>query len=229
MRNIRAFFNKVYDIEISDEEYYVEEEHCLDHICNKLLTMDSTNKKSFCRMIVDHLFYNLGCMEDFNKTFTGKDMEHFRDRVDNASEGTKYLASFLLQLSAILLFCDIKLNDICVECDHPILLPDEYSKNIYEKLYFREDLKRKNKKSAGAKTTQQVDVVRTLLRSAGVEYNNDVKLSEFIEWLCGGSADSIRKNGIVPNTGYENEEVLKEKFLNIGIRYDRGRVTQQNT
>ena len=26
-----------------------------------------------------------------------------------------------------------------------------------------------------------------------------------------------------------NEEVLKEKFLNIGIRYDRGRVTQQNT
>ena len=78
-------------------------------------------------------------------------------------------------------------------------------------------------------TTQQVDVVRTLLRSAGVEYNNDVKLSEFIEWLCGGSADSIRKNGIVPNTGYENEEVLKEKFLNIGIRYDRGRVTQQNT
>lgn len=47
MRNIRAFFNKVYDIEISDEEYYVEEEHCLDHICNKLLTMDSTNKKVF--------------------------------------------------------------------------------------------------------------------------------------------------------------------------------------
>lgn len=82
----------------------------------------------------------------------------------------------------------------------------------------------KLKKQAIAKATEQVDVIRTLFKSAGVEYNNDTKLSEFIEWLCGGSAGSIRKNALVPNVGFENEDVLKERFLEIGIKYSKGKI-----
>lgn len=85
----------------------------------------------------------------------------------------------------------------------------------------------KGKKPATAKTTEQVDVVRTLLKSAGVEANSDVNLSQFISWLCGGSAQSIRVNGLSPNTGYENEEVLKEKFALIGVEYEKGKIKQR--
>lgn len=80
------------------------------------------------------------------------------------------------------------------------------------------------KKVALANTTQQVDVIRTFIKSAGVEYNNDTALAKFISWLCGGTEDSVRKNGIVPNTGYGNENELKKQFASIGIDYDKGTI-----
>lgn len=80
------------------------------------------------------------------------------------------------------------------------------------------------KKLPRAKTTEQVDVIRTFIKSAGVKYKDDTALAEFISWLCGGTEDSVRKNGIVPNTGYGNEKELKKQFANIGIDYDKGTI-----
>lgn len=92
------------------------------------------------------------------------------------------------------------------------------------KVIFLAEVGRCSKKVALANTTQQVDVIRTFIKSAGVEYNNDTALAKFISWLCGGTEDSVRKNGIVPNTGYGNENELKKQFASIGIDYDKGTI-----
>ena len=99
-----------------------------------------------------------------------------------------------------------------------IVLTEPNESQVYDRRCFRK------KKEPTATTPEQVDVIRTLLKSAGVEYSSDVDLAKFISWLCGGTEFSIRNNGLVPNIGYGNEEVLKEKFALIGIKYEKGKI-----
>lgn len=231
MDKLREFYECVYDLD--EEALMIKMLECLDHIRNKLLVLDDNNKKIYCRMIVSHTWDYLSGLEDFPDVFIGEDLEHLSDRVHNSENlGTEMLFSFFIWLSDSFYLCGISLNNICEELNCPVLLPNEYSRMSYEVMRngLRLDATKKSggrKKTAEANITEQADVIRTLIKSAGLKYNSDSNLSVFISWLCGGNSESIRQKGLSQNTGFQNEETLKEKFSIIGLTYEKGNVNNE--
>lgn len=80
----------------------------------------------------------------------------------------------------------------------------------------------KTKQPPKATIPEQVDVVQTLLRGANITNYDNTKLAEFVSWLCGGSAETIRQR--ISSVGYDNEEALKEKFALLKVKYNEGKI-----
>lgn len=228
MRELREFYSDVIDCD--ENKLILRGPNLISRIGDKLLTLDDGNKKLYCRIIVNFTWEFLSVTEEFSEVFTGEDLENLNARVfDSEVPGISLLYSFFCDLSNLFYLCGISLYDTCLELEFPPLLPDRniklYDYKEREKSKF--DITKKTsvtKKNAGAKVTEQADVVRTLLNSAGVKYNSDSNLADFISWLCGGSSETIRQRGLSQNTGFDNEETLKKKFSMIGIEYSRGKL-----
>jgi len=217
MENIRKYINYLNSLDLDEEGVYAKEDECIDAVTNKLLSMSENNQKAYCRVILEFIWsyvYPSDACSALN------DIDNYNPNKDEnvVVRNTIY---FIYRLGTIFSCVNIDMNKESISLGYVEILPkgfNELYKNIQNS---------GRKKSPTAKTTEQVDVIRTLLKSAGVEYSSDVDLSKFISWLCGGSADSIRNNGLVPNTSYENEESLKEKFALIGIEYEKGKIKQR--
>ena len=219
MENIRKYFEYLDSPELNEDEMYIKADKCIDEVTNKMLSMSENNQKAYCRVILDFIWgYVYGC--DLGTPLDNIEKYDLLSHDDHT--GRREAMWFLNSLCLLFRNFGIDMNKESINMGYSKI--SKYETNG-EQEYNRQRLNRK--KAATAKTTEQVDVIRTLLKSAEVEYSSDVNLAKFISWLCGGSADSIRNNGLVPNIGYENEEVLKEKFALIGIEYEKGKIKQR--
>lgn len=218
MENIRKYVEYVYSSDFDKEGCYIKMFECVDAVTNKLVTMNDSNQKAYSRIILNYI-WNYMCVEgEFSDAINNIDNYDIAGNDDETSE----LIYFLYELSDVFKCFGISLNQESINLGYKkIVLTEPNESQVYDRRYFRK------KKEPTATTPEQVDVIRTLLKSAGIEYSSDVDLAKFISWLCGGTEFSIRNNGLVPNTGYENEEVLKEKFALIGIEYEKGRIKQR--
>lgn len=82
-----------------------------------------------------------------------------------------------------------------------------------------------SKKELEATAKMKCDVITALIKTSGYELPTDKALSSFISWLCGGSAESIRQNGLSRYLlGTENQEIIKAKFESIGMLYENGEI-----
>ena len=212
MENIRKYFSFIYTTDDEDEMMYSELE-TIGAVSNKLLLMSEANQKAYCRVILKQINDWIGVDEELQLVINGS------KKPDIWEHSILYLSILLNDLFDCF---NIDMRQEAKLLGYNEIIPEYLEKAVVKRGTFRH--REIRKKFATAKTKEQVDVIRTLLRSAGVEYSSDVNLAQFISWLCGGSADSIRNNGLVPNTGYENEEVLKEKFALIGIKYEKGKI-----
>ena len=156
-------------------------------------------------------------INDFDESNTISDEEDIVLHLDNEID---VMVEFILEIEDLFNSCDLSLNDHLTALQVPSDMVQRKAKDVLAQTVLR-------KKLPSAKATEQVDVITTLLNKCNIKYSNDKDLSEFISWLCGGSAESIRQNGIIKNTGYNNEEVLKEKFASIGITYDKGKINNE--
>lgn len=240
MENIRRYIETVYGEFESFEQLAVIREECICLIANKLLTMDSTNKELYAKMISKYLdsMHNycsinetyvtsndrfvrlknrLNEINDFDESNTISDEEDIVLHLDNEID---VMVEFIFEIEDLFNSCDLSLNDHFTALQVPSDMIHQKAKDALSQKVLR-------KKLPSAKATEQVDVITTLLNNCNIKYSNDKDLSEFISWLCGGSAESIRQNGIIKNTGYNNEKVLKEKFASIGITYDKGKINNE--
>lgn len=220
MENIRKYIDYLDSLNLDENEVYTKENECIDAVTNKLLSMNENNQKAYCRVIIEFIWSYVYSGDAYSAL---DDIDNY-DISDEKDDEVRNTISFFFSLQSIFKCFNIDINQESISLGYRKISPI----NIDEPLEYNIQNSRKKKPST-AKTTEQVDVIRTLLKSAGVEANSDVNLSKFISWLCGGSADSIRNNGLVPNTGYENEEVLKEKFALIGIEYEKGKIKKRTS
>ena len=227
MKQLKEYINNVMSSFAPDGSYDVFKAmsytiQYTDYVAEKLLTLNENSQKAYCRLILDYIWIGCNSYKEFQ--IIANDIENYELLSENSPFDE--ILNCLLRLHEIFSYFGIDLNKESIALNHKKLVSQRSIKNGSSILLQRLD-NVKGKKTATAKTTEQVDVIRTLLKSAGVEYSADVNLAKFISWLCGGSADSIRINGLVPNTGYENEEVLKDKFALIGIEYEKGKIEQK--
>lgn len=82
-----------------------------------------------------------------------------------------------------------------------------------------------SKRESGATVKMKCDVITAIIKALGYEQPTGRALSLFIAWLCGGSAENIRQNGLSQYLlGSENQEIIKAKFNSIGISYENGEI-----
>ena len=217
----------------------------VEKIANKLFSMCKEDREIYVKLIVSLIDnYHLICYDrielityEISDAFTNERIEckgnvyieTFNKDDFDISCVVNDIDFFIESLFCLFLDFGIDVHSIIDKSKEKAPLYNEYErmKEICEKAaesYIFSRSGKVRKKVALANTTQQVDVIRTFIKSAGVEYNNDTALAKFISWLCGGTEDSVRKNGIVPNTGYGNENELKKQFASIGIDYDKGTI-----
>lgn len=220
MENIRKYIDYLGSLDLDENEVYIKENECIDAVTNKLLSMNENNQKAYCRVIIEFIWSYVYSGDAYSAL---NDIDNY-DMFNDENVELRYTMSLLFALQLTFECFNIDMNQESISLGYRKILP-----NSINKLHDYNIQNFKRKKSPTAKTTEQVDVIRTLLKSAGVEYTSDVNLAKFISWLCGGSADSIRNNGLVPNIGYENEEVLKAKFALIGIEYKKGKIKQRTS
>lgn len=82
------------------------------------------------------------------------------------------------------------------------------------------------KASAGATTRVQCDVLTALLRAGDFNIPDNKSFASFISWLCGGTSNNIRQRGFYGNLSDENINSIKEKCSLIGLKYEKGKITQ---
>ena len=82
-----------------------------------------------------------------------------------------------------------------------------------------------SRKESEATVKMKCDVITALIKTSGYELPTNKELASFISWLCGGSAESIRQNGLSRYlSGTENQEIIKAKFESIGMLYENGEI-----
>lgn len=82
-----------------------------------------------------------------------------------------------------------------------------------------------SRKESEATVKMKCDVITALIKTSGYELPTNKALASFISWLCGGSAESIRQNGLSRYlSGTENQEIIKAKFESIGMLYENGEI-----
>lgn len=220
MENIRKYIDYLDSLDLDENEVYIKESECIDAVTNKLLSMNENNQKAYCRVILEFIWSYVYSGDAYSALDDIDNYDIFNDK----NAGVRNTISFFFSLQSIFKCFNIDMNQESISLGYRKISPSDIDAPLGYNIQ-----NSRRKKPSTAKTTEQVDVIRTLLKSPGVEYSSDVDLAQFISWLCGGSADSIRVNGLSPNTGYENEEVLKEKFALIGIEYEKGKIKQRTS
>ena len=214
MENIRAFFeNETLDI-------------CVEKISNKLLSIPESNQKLYAKMLVSEMETHICEIFDYNLS-RDSDGEWYID--DESAAGINLKIDFfqlIYNIINIFNYANINIlntiDDLECKALKKYLFDSSYNFKNWEKDR-QEHISAKGKVSK-ATATEKVDVIRTILNSDKAQYSNDKALAAFIAWLCGGSHESIRQNGISKNSRYNNEDVLKEKFASIGIFYEKGKI-----
>ena len=222
---------------------YTTEREYIENIANKLFAMNKEDRPIYAKLVIECLDSWYSAFDSYEEVKIGEDVICPEDETCQRTctiyiqerDGIKYDMSCVASDISFFVYGVLGLLlDFGIDTKALIdALKGQCKYNSYEELEQINNnainnpgvdlrFKRISKKPPKAKTTEQVDVIRTFIKSAGVEYNNDTALAKFISWLCGGTEDSIRKNGIVPNTGYGNEDTLKRQFSSIGIDYNKG-------
>ncbi|WP_195622170.1 hypothetical protein [Bacteroides clarus] len=264
MENIRRYIEAVYSGHVSSSDMFMLREECINSIANKLLSMDSSNKECYVRMIASYLEMewnyclageengslakerfarikdNLYLENNLEITITADDIksleeakdyfdeninesEHFfysTEEIELKEERVWMMVEFIYGINWLFNSCNISLNDYLKVLQVPSDMMQQEVRDILSQ-------KASRKKLPSAKSAEQVDVIMTLLNGCKVNTPTKETLAEFISWLCGGTVNSIRQNVMCKNTGYNNEEVLKEKFASIGITYEKGKIKNE--
>lgn len=225
-------------------DYYRLTEY-VEKVANKLFSMCKEDRPIYAKLMIECINIHYGIcydsvemvMTDVINKKTGKSRKNKENVYIYEFKGEKFdmsatmsdIDSFVKAVFGLFLDFGVDVHSIIKKLEEKAARSDCYDE-LEVMLDFTADgsvfnlNKGIRKKLPRAKTTEQVDVIRTFIKSAGIKYKDDTALAEFISWLCGGTGDSVRKNGIVPNTGYGNEKELKKQFASIGIDYDKGTI-----
>jgi len=229
---------------LGNVDYYRLTEY-VEKVANKLFSMCKEDRPIYAKLMIECINIHYGIcydsvemvMTDVINKKTGKSRKNKENVYIYEFKGEKFdmsatmsdIDSFVKAVFGLFLDFGVDVHSIIKKLEEKAARSDCYDE-LEVMLDFTADgsvfnlNKGIRKKLPRAKTTEQVDVIRTFIKSAGIKYKDDTALAEFISWLCGGTGDSVRKNGIVPNTGYGNEKELKKQFASIGIDYDKGTI-----
>ncbi len=211
MENIRAYCEYIdlhFQAEPNQEKqdnYYIEQNKCLDAVSNKLLSMDDANKRYYAKMIADYFENRASIDFDLLNAFRSEDND--RNISDDA---TLCVAELVWSIAKLFAFCGLDINQYM----EVFIIPGE------RPVLSVENVKKKIDRSTAK---NQYGILCALIKASGHTIPDGKKIASFISWLCGGSVESIRQN-VCCKYDFGDERILKEKFASIGITYEEGKI-----